>query len=256
MNCDVTIVIVSNRANPEIELTVQSVGAQNISCEVIIIDNRNNSKFQSATAALNWGGDRASGRYIFFAHQDIELTDSRFLQKAVDILDGLPNLGAAGVAGARPHPEKGGVQRVNRITHGVPARPWGEEITRATPVQTLDECLLVVPRDIFKKVRFDEQTCDGWHLYGVDLCLSCKAIGLEVYALPLPIYHVSDGASARKKKGFSLTSIDQAYFDLFEKVRKKHKDNFEMIYTTSSSFSTGTPVAWQRIVRRVRRMIG
>ncbi len=59
------------------------------------------------------------------------------------------------------------------ITHGNPPVPAGSIfIDRPKICQTLDEVFVVVPRETFDKIRFDERICTGWHLYAVDFCLS------------------------------------------------------------------------------------
>ncbi len=66
--------------------------------ELIALDN-SDRLFRSASIALNYGGSKAKGRYLLFAHQDIVLSDERFLEKAERLLDSLPEVGIAGVAG-------------------------------------------------------------------------------------------------------------------------------------------------------------
>ncbi|MGP0068513.1 MAG: glycosyltransferase [Isosphaeraceae bacterium] len=55
------------------------------------------------------------------------------------------------------------------------------------PVTTLDELLLIVPRNT--PLRFDPAL--GFHLYGADLCLQARERGLAVVALGAPCHHNS-----------------------------------------------------------------
>ena len=69
---------------------------QNVEYELIALDNRED-RFKSAAEALNYGGERASGEYIMFAHQDMWLGCDTWLQDAERLLKTIPDLGVAGV---------------------------------------------------------------------------------------------------------------------------------------------------------------
>ena len=167
--------------------------------------NNTDSRFKSAAAALNWGGTQAAGDYLMFVHQDVDLCSDSFFDGLEALLNSLPDLGVAGVAGLS---ERGGpfVERCrntihhrpqaryrNVITQGPQRERWGTPIREPEPVQTLDECLVIIPKRVFKKTQFDDVTCDGWHLYAADYCLSVGALGLSVYAIPKFVHHQSKG---------------------------------------------------------------
>ena len=182
--------------------------------EFIPIDNTNKA-FVSASQALNNGGDKASGDYIIFLHQDIMFTSPNTLQKIAGYLNDKTKL--YGVAGVR---DSNGV--ISNITHGPDFSPAGYvKITEPTLVQTLDECMFIVPREVFDKLKFDESTINGWHLYCVDYCLSAKKVGIDSYVIPADnVYHLSPGFS-----------MNMSYFRILRKLVKKHSE-FPVIYTT------------------------
>lgn len=61
------------------------------------------------------------------------------------------------------------VDMVEHAPHDEVLQPFfGADIDEPIPVQTLDELLLIIPRRVFEGHKFDESTCDGWHLYGVE----------------------------------------------------------------------------------------
>lgn len=39
---------------------------------------------------------------------------------------------------------------------------------------TVDECCFGMERETFNSLRFNEDICDGWHLYAVEMCLRAK----------------------------------------------------------------------------------
>ena len=52
------------------------------------------------------------GKYVMFVHQDIDLLTDSWLKSAEDMLDSIPNLGIAGVAG-KLNIKKGIITNIN-----------------------------------------------------------------------------------------------------------------------------------------------
>lgn len=250
-----SIIIVYNSLNIQDSLTLRSLRFQTEKHELILLENIGNRNFTSAAAALNAGASRATGDYLMFVHQDVDFLDERFLEKAGAILKQVDNLGIAGVAGMSENGADHHDRQRNLIYQGVPKRAWGNQIQKIERVQTLDECLLVVPRTVFEKNKFDDVTCDDWHLYGVDYCLTMAGQRLASYVLPMPIYHQSAGDSAKIKRNFLRGSLSPSYFRSFELVRRKHKIRVNNIHTTCASFNTKYPLLIQRAFRVLKRFI-
>ncbi|MDQ1275373.1 MAG: hypothetical protein QG610_946 [Euryarchaeota archaeon] len=244
----ISVVCVYNDEKVFKDLLVRSLSNQNEEFELIEIDNTSN-KFRSAAAALNYGGKKARNKYIMFAHQDVSFLPGSWLEDAEKLLDSIDNLGIAGVAGmsvfGNSNPERGR----NIITHGVPSKiwPWGNRIQKPEQVQTLDECLVIIPKSIFDVLKFDEKTCDGWHLYAVDYCLSIKKMGFDVYALPMEIYHLSEGAVSKKKFRSLRGVLPDEYYKTLDNLIKKHGDTYNKIYTTCGDWSTLYSADFQKI---------
>ncbi len=195
--------------------------------ELILLDNTSRS-FKSAAEALNKGGRDAKGDYLMFVHQDVRLPPGDWLKAVESRLTLLPNLGIAGVAGSR------GTNRyvVTNMKHGDPPRLAGNvQIDEPDKVQTLDECLILIPRSVFCELEFDEKTCDDWHLYAVDYSLSVRKLGYDVYVIPDFVYHRSSGYS-----------LSWGYYRVLRKVIKKHQNAYPIIYTTSGNWATSYPI--------------
>ena len=77
---------------------LKSLSEQKAGFELITIDNGEN-RFASAAEALNYGGRKATGDYLLFVHQDVDLCSDSWLDSTENVLDTIPNLGVAGVAG-------------------------------------------------------------------------------------------------------------------------------------------------------------
>jgi GT2 family glycosyltransferase len=250
-----SIIIVYNSVNIQASLTLNSLRRQTEEYELILLENIGNRNFKSAAAALNAGASSATGDFLMFVHQDVDFLDEQFLEKTRAMLEQIDDLGIAGVAGMSENGIDHHDRQRNLIYQGVPRRTWGNMIQKIERVQTLDECLLVIPRSVFKKTQFDEVTCDNWHLYGVDYCLTIAGDGLAAYVLPMFIYHQSAGDSAKVRNNFFRGSLSPSYFKSFEAVRRKHRNHIDNIHTTCASFSTNYPVLLQRAFRAVSRLI-
>lgn len=225
---------------------LKSLSEQKTVCELITIDNRKN-RFASAAEALNYGGKKAAGDYLLFVHQDVDLCSDSWLGSTEDVLDAIENLGVAGVAGVS---ENGATQLErfkNRIKYG-PEAVWGNPIREPEVVQTLDECLVIIPKSVFDVMQFDEAACKHWHLYTHDYCLSTRTKGFDVYVIPQFIYHWSGHASRTARRHIaSLNSLpDDKYFDTLKHLIKKHKNQYKWIHTTTGSWRTTYPLVLQK----------
>lgn len=237
----ISVVCVYNNKEILDNYLLKSLKKQTVNYELILIDNMQ-GKFKSAAEALNYGGEQAKGKYLMFVHQDVDLSSNIWLNETEKILDKLPNLGIAGVAGR----STGEAGVITNIKHGSSPKFAGKiQFKKPTKVQTVDECLTIIPKSVFIKLQFDENTCNDWHLYAVDYCLSVKRLGFDSYVMPIFVYHKSSGYSMSEK-----------YFVTLKKVLKKHKSYYNKIYTTMGDWSTRYPLNIKRIYLWVRRKVG
>ncbi len=184
----ISVICVYNDERAYRDILLESLKGQTHPHEVIGVDNRA-GRFSSAAAALNHGASLARGDLLLFIHQDVELATGDWLERAARLTAGLPDAGIVGVAGMKagrgPYED---LKRGNVMFEGLPWNRAGT-LDRPEEVQTLDECLAIIPRDVFAALQFDESTFDGWHCYAPDYCLSLRALGRKSYVIPLPIYH-------------------------------------------------------------------
>ncbi|MCL4479012.1 MAG: glycosyltransferase [Deltaproteobacteria bacterium] len=228
----ISIVCVYNNQDILKNILLKSLKTQTTKFELITIDNTNH-KYESAAQALNFGGENSNNKYIMFVHQDVELHSNSWLQDAETYLDSIQNLGIAGVAGISEKGNTDNERARNIIRHGPDYHVWGNSINSPEPVQTLDECLTIIPQTVFQKLKFDEGVCIDWHLYAVDYCLTVKRMNLAVYVLPMYIYH--------KSLGFSSSEYYQTVINILE----KHKDHIQSIYASGGSWSTAIDITKQ-----------
>lgn len=244
----ISVICIYNNAEMLDNYLMKSLKRQNVSYEFIGIDNRANA-YGSAASGLNDGAKRAKGEYMMFVHQDIAIPPGDWLEQVERKLDTLSDLGIAGVAGRDRNP---GI--ISNIYHcNPPAEAGTVHITAPLKVETVDECLVLVPRRIFEKIHFDEKACDDWHLYTVDFSLECRSRGLSVYVIPDTAYHVSTGAinwGDGMKGLLSCNVYSPGYYKTLKKVLKKHSKNFKVVYTTCGIWYTSIPLSLQKITHK------
>ena len=211
-----------------------SLNKQSEPYELILLDNTKN-QFRSAAQALNVGARQAKGDNLVFVHQDVEFIDSHVLlniHRSLELLYKNAIVGAAGIMNEE------GV--VTSIVQGSSKQPAGEIVSSTlTEVQTLDEVLIGMPRDVYEKLKFDEEFLHGWHLYGVDLCLRARSMGIKSYVIPLNCFHLSKG------------SLDFSYAKDLYRIIRKNRAHFPMIYTTCSQ----APTSYFKAERYILRLI-
>ena len=215
--------------------------------ELIALDNTG-GRFRSAAEALNEAARKARGKYLMFVHQDVALGSPDFLERVERTLDPMPGLGIAGVAGKKENSRL----VITNMEHGTPPEHAGHiRVKDVTEVQTLDESLAIVPSAVFRELQFDERTCDGWHLYVLDYCLSARTRGYKVCVLPEKVYHASRGFSTERgfRRFLAHVLLPEPYFRTLEKILAKHKEHYNVVSTNFGNWRTGLPAAAQRIMK-------
>jgi GT2 family glycosyltransferase len=231
-----SIVVVYNNETALNEILLRSLRRQTVKYDLIALDNVKEG-YRSAAEALNYAGGKAAGKYIMFVHQDVELGSDAWLEDVERVLEDTPDIGIAGVAGMSGKGTNG-IGRRGFIRRGFISdcgNIWGQPLDKIEEVQTLDECLLIVPKSVFGKMKFDAKTFDGWHCYGVDYCLSVRRMALKAYVVPAFIYHRSQRRNVRELLKYH------------KRLYEKYRNDYRRIYTTCGQIS------WQRI--RFRQLL-
>lgn len=166
--------------------------------EIIPIINNNNA--YSASNALNIGMNVARSDNLIFAHQDVRLLGDWF-QTLLSHLENIPSnwgiLGSAGVSlrfGRDDVGRWGGARNERTVAVGtvyhsdesLNDEPYWDGMRELQPVHCVDECLFVLNKKT--GLTFDTRL-NGFHFYGVDICLQARAAAYGVYGASLPIIH-------------------------------------------------------------------
>ncbi|MHA1727880.1 MAG: glycosyltransferase [Promethearchaeota archaeon] len=235
----ISVVCVYNNEKILRKFLLKSLEKQSTDFEPILLDNRK-GEFKSMAQALNYGGLKSKGDYILFANQRIWLDSKSWLEDAEIILNSLSDLGIVGISGESEQIGAGGNRSKWALTNFF-FDPKGF-VQKPEEVQTLNECLLIVPRTIFNKYKFDSKNFDGNYLYGADYCLSLKCFGLKAYVIPLPTNFYLNPEIKNSKFFEDLQKYQQRLYS-------KHKNNFSHIYTWIGKVS---PISmWKRSFNRL-----
>jgi GT2 family glycosyltransferase len=157
---------------------------------------------RSLAEGYNRGIERAKGRYVVLAHDDIEVLTEDFAERLIAHLDRFDVVGVAGarrLAGPRwfdaglpflcgqvAHTREDGSYSVSVFGRG--------SKDPAFPVEVLDGLFMAARREVFDTVRFDESNFDGFHLYDLDFSFRAHCAGYAVAVLnDLCIVHESGG---------------------------------------------------------------
>jgi hypothetical protein len=217
----ISVICAYNNREKMDQYLLSGLNRQDSPFEFFAIDNTE-ARYASAAGILNETARKARHEYLMFVHQDVALLSDTWLTDVRSAMRDLENLGAAGVAGIG----RRGVAA--SVLHGTPpSRIVRRKLRRPVPVQTLDGCLMIVPREVFQKIAFDEKAVSGWYLYTASYCLDLIRAGYLIYVLPCPIYHESVGPS-------DPNVYEQARQDLI----RRHRDHIEVIYTTMGTWET------------------
>lgn len=227
MNKDsVTIVCLYN--NPDEFTRFKSeLKKQTLSCKIIGLNNINNS-FSSSALAYNYATKQIDTEFVIYSHQDIVLTNNHILEDFINYLSYFNKYDLVGVAGAYNN-SKIGQTIVGNIKNADGSFACMEQINNYKEVQTLDECLFGGYTECFKKYPFNEELCDGFHLYAVDRSLSALVRGSKVYVVPIDLIHKSPG------------KVNKSYRKGYFKVCKYYKNYINEIHTTIAFGRTYSP---------------
>jgi hypothetical protein len=165
-----------------LDRSVAGVGPDRI--ELVVVDNTDR-RFPTAGAALNHGARLARHDVICFVHQDVYLhSTSRLLDVADMLRDGADGWGLLGAAGVGSGGEVVGLLRDRVQLIGLSA-------VEPVEVDSLDEVLFLVKRELVLREPLAEDPDLAWHAYAVEYGVRLRELGLRVGAVDLAITHNS-----------------------------------------------------------------
>ncbi len=222
MSLGVSVICAFNDRQKLDAFLIPSLRKQTSPYELLLVDNTL-GRYSSATEILNETARRAEFDHLMFVHQDVSLNSGHWLGDARESVSRLKRCGAAGVAGSNRRGTWAGV------FHGDPPRLAGRRVRKPVKVQTLDGCLIIVPKAVFEAVPFDPAH-KGWYLYVANYCLDLARHGYRNYVIPGAVYHKSPGPPH-----------PDAFEDAHKYIIERYRDDEGVVYTTVGSWETRHP---------------
>ena len=151
--------------------------------EFLPVDNRN-GEFPTAGAALNHAARLAHNAVVVFVHQDVILHSLIELERAAHLLmtdTGIGVIGAVGIDSKR-HIVGRMRDRVVQI---------GESASLPRDVDSLDEVLFMIRRELVLSSPLTEHPLLAWHAYGVEYAARVRRAGMRATAMDLALTHNS-----------------------------------------------------------------
>lgn len=195
----------------------------------LIIINTKKEGFKSAAEAYNKTIEQREGEIgdiIVFCHQDIAFSNEKFINTLIEEFKNNPKQ-IIGFAGITP---------TETVVSNLKYRKNDKYITRhrvheKTLVCSVDECCFAITKDNFLRMKFDEMTCNHWHLYAVELCYNALNHGISSYVIPDSIYHKEDETTGQKTDN----NFIHCMWYLINKYRKSVKKIYAPCYICSTN---------------------
>ena len=219
--------------------------------EIIVIDNSSNH--HTIFSAYNEGVKRSQYEILCFMHDDTLCHQQNWGQILCGYFEN-PQIGLVGISGALylsslPAPWWSisnssfdfqciaqCVRDTNRKDRSISRQsviPVQEPLSGYTDGVVCDGILLAIPKFLFRKIRFDENTYSGFHFYDLDISMQVRTQGYRsIASYQLGIEHISNptGLNASwiseskkfyQKWNFHLPS-SAAHFSLRQKLKMQH----------------------------------
>ncbi len=209
----------STKLNAFKENVASSIG---VPYEIIVIDNLVEQR--SLCSAYNVGAEMAQYPYLCFAHEDIAFHSNGWGSTISEKLKE-KSCGVVGFAGSTGKVRElttwyfnMAYRRLNLLesaagtTTHYRENPDGVDFSE---VVTLDGLCLMVRRDVWQEVRFDDKRFTGFHLYDLDFATAVTVAGYRNYvAHCVLVEHFSRGSFGREWYRWSEVYQDKWYDQL------------------------------------------
>jgi len=163
----------------------QAAGFTDEFVDFYFVDNSNGNSYDGYQG-LNAFLSKVTGQYIIICHQDVLLTNDG-MQDLINRIQELNSIDPAwAILG------NAGYRDLNRKAIRI-SDPYGANVSIGpfpAKVESLDENFLVIRKSANLTLSHD---LNGFHFYGLDLCLIADLLGYNAYVIDFHLYHKSGG---------------------------------------------------------------
>ena len=217
----ISIIICSRKANIPKELKENIASTIGCEYELCVIDNSRNE--YNIFSAYNEGIRRAKGDILCFMHEDV-LFHSENFGKILEQIYLQKDIGAVGIVGAQymtkvssaawweSSPASGCIIQGQTDSNGIYKAHLESDgkVEKITDVVVLDGCFITIRANLFKKIKWDDDTFDSFHMYDMDICMQIIREGYRVCITPdILIEHKS------------LGTLNSSYYESLRTLKEK-----------------------------------
>jgi GT2 family glycosyltransferase len=155
---------------------------------------------QGLAEGYNRAVTAAKGDLVIFSHDDVEVLNADFKHRLIDHMAHADLVGVAGAtrviggAWASNAPPYVFGQIAHQREKGFEVILWGVPKRRIDGIKVMDGVFLCARRPVVEKVKFDETTFAGFHLYDVDFTFRAFLAGFRLaVGCDLRLLHFSSG---------------------------------------------------------------
>jgi len=196
-------IIVCSRDPAQSDLHRRNV-ARTVGCEFEYLRIDNSARRLGICAAYNQGVASAGGEILVFAHEDVFFLEPAWgiiLEKKFAASQKLGVLGVAGTQYLFADPP-GWPVAGRPFLHGKVVQQTGARMTLTVfsweecdrEMVAVDGLFFAVRAGLFKHIRFDETTFDGFHFYDLDLCMQARRTHTIIVTPDIMVKHLSAGS--------------------------------------------------------------
>jgi len=208
---------------------------------------------RSLAEGYNRGVANSRGEYLLFCHDDVEILSGDFAARLKEHLNRFDLVGVAGTT-RLIHPAwffAGPPHIFGQIVNPAPEGQFNVTIFGApTPVvrniQAIDGVFIAARRSVFSRLRFDEETFDGFHLYDVDFSYAAYQAGMQLaVANDIHLFHNSEGNFGPDWKKYAARFADKWLRNIEHPKSRKMDFCAIRVSTRAQAVEVMTPPYWQ-----------
>lgn len=142
---------------------------------------------------------------VVLLHDDTYVLDENFRAKILRCLRADAGLGILGVVGASRISSLAWWESDAKVGEVFESRGFIDFGVPRGRVDVVDGLLMVIEREVFTRLRFDEKMFPGFHGYDVDYCLQARAAGYGCMVIPMEILHKTKGGFGNRDEFLSAS---------------------------------------------------
>ena len=183
----ISLIICSRTSITDQSLAANIASTIGVAYEIISIDNSANK--YSICEAYNIGVEQSRFNILCFMHDDILYHNAKWGANVLQHLNDNTEIGAIGIAGTPHYPFMPGPWWGNGLLYehilqgslgSEPTLKSNIPLNEKRQVVAFDGVWFCIKKELFSKIKFDEKSFKGFHLYDCDICMQMHNQGIKM----------------------------------------------------------------------------